>query len=408
MITLKNAGTHAGMNNYIQTVLLAVVIVLIPTTPSWIVWQADAPVFVDFRGILFYWSDLPLVALCAWTLIRLTFDATYRNAFADTVEYVMQHGGVWWAGLLFFTVFGVLWASEPTLVRYSTLRLLIYLFLALIVAHYRDVRILFFALAVGGAMHGSIALAQFINGNSLGIPTEIVWAESDLSGFGDPDAVFRAYGLSVNPNNLAGYLSVTIFAALALRRFALAGYVGLALLATGSITATAATLLGLTVWMLQDSRIQKPRIGLAFAVVVLMAVVGLVLLRIDTLPSTLTDRLFFAFDDTNTVIQENPVLGTGGFNLMVEIGRANPFPRTTLLPAHNAYWVILAEHGMIGLMLFIGGIARRGHGAPWCAWIALCAIMLLDFYPWLDFRTRTLVFIVLGMVWARKEIGYFT
>ena len=131
----------------------------------------------------------------------------------------------------------------------------------------------------------------------------------------------------------------------------------------------------------------------------------------------LSSRLFFEYDDTLTVLRNHPIQGSGAHNLIfaiVELNRDNPF--RVLLPAHNAFLMIAADLGIVGLLLVLlaGAWLFRGgyklHSLPhniyrelriWQAcMLAVVVVMVLDFYFWGDFRSRVMVFWIIGMLWG--------
>jgi hypothetical protein len=234
---------------------------------------------------------------------------------------------------------------------------------------------------------------------------------------------------------LAGYLLISLFAVTSLlfrpthserwrsiSLLTLGGLILAGLLVTFSRTALMAGLLTVFVAVLLTPQIRqhlslKKSLPFIIPLVLIFVVVGIVfggrvLDRFQTLRDTesVINRIFFEFPNTTEVIENNPVIGAGDNNLMVAVGRNNPNAEKLLLPAHNAFWVMIAEIGIPGIVLF--GLAcgavllhfHPRHGTLAFIWagalLAILLVMIFDYYPWYDYRSRLVLFWIFGMWWG--------
>jgi O-antigen ligase len=276
------------------------------------------------------------------------------------------------------------------------------------------------ACSVGAAVEGILAIAQSVHHGPIGL-----WWLGEISGYNSP-GFYRAPGLTVNPNNLGGYLLIGLFACILLIRTGsragqamniglLCGLmIGGGLVATMSRSAMLAAIIALTPALGFAPRMHlrtSPIIGAALLAIALVVAVwaGITVVSNGQTHLLSMDRQFF-FPDTNLVIQQSPILGVGADNLMLAIIRNRADSNAILLPAHNVYLVIWAELGVIGLVLFLAACLsvlirsrlRNGIGVfTWgCCFLALCIVMGFDYYFWGDYRSRVLMFWVLGMWWG--------
>lgn len=402
------------MTNFSRFLLCAILITTAHTFRGFL-WQADtlSPVLRELSSVVIFLADFPLMALLVVSVVRLLRDERFNHTIAIIMK---RFGGAFWIGLIGWVMVGAVWAEETTLVQYTVFRLVLELNLALVTADLvrRGMgRSLALALLLGAGIQSCLAVAQVIHGGALGLG----WlGELQADEIYNTGSRLRGYGLTVNPNNLSGYLLIALFGWVWLlslqERQAPLLLLGMllfsGLLATGSSTAILSLLLvsGLLFFR------QRPHVLL-----VVIAAGGLLWWRESSVP--MRDRLFFAYDDTLEVIQESPILGVGGDQLMVEIARQRPFSEALLLPAHNAFLMIWAELGLPGLILILlifgqvmgttlstytPNLIAKHRPDPIFIWggcmLAIGLVMLFDFYFWGDFRLRILWLWVMGMWWG--------
>jgi O-antigen ligase len=292
------------------------------------------------------------------------------------------------------------------------------------------------AFSLSAAVQAVIAIAQVLHGDAIGLGWlgELKWNPQRL--FGSGESTFRGYGLAAHPNILAGYLLVALFAtgSLLFQRslfspswFVTAGLFGITfvgLLVTLSRAALLAALVAVTIIVVlkrnQFAPILAPRVILLLTLMLIASIPVIVLFdnafveRNEGLKDFdgVIDRLTLGYTDTLKVFKAHPFLGAGEGNLMVQVGRNNmSSPKLELLlPAHNAFWVVLAELGIPGLFLFLmacGSVLvhlfaqSKRPGFAWTvAFLAWVIIMIFDYYPWLDHRTRLITFLIIGIWWG--------
>lgn len=412
--------------------LISACLTILPVTYRGFLWTAltQGRVLLELSSVVIFLPDFFLMALFVVSLLRFLLDESYQNDLTDTITYLFKRlGGVFWMLLILWVMLGYGWAREKLLVQYTVFRLVLELSFAVVVADIvrRDApakRFFLLALVIGAGFQASVAIGQVLSGGELGLG----WlGERSADEFYGASGMLRGYGLTVNPNNLSGYLLVGVFACIALFTSPptplsvnreeeqkipspLAGrglrggvilLILIGLLATGSRTAILSLLLaGFIMAAIYFRR------GVFMGIGAGLALAGLLLWRAESVEN----RLFFAYDDTLEILKTAPLLGVGGNNLMVEISHLHPFEAELLLPAHNAFLMIWAEHGVVGLILVLLSfypIIRHFHPQQerevflWggCL-LAIALVMLFDFYFWGDFRSRTLWFFVLGMWWG--------
>lgn len=432
--------------NTAQWLLLALTIILSVHTHRWVIWQVSSlpQVFVGFRAVLLFLFDLPLFALVTIFILHLINKPQYGVWVSDILNNIISlgYGGVWWLLLLIWIGFSGLWASESTLARYGTLQTALLLIMAVIIAQMvrqGDDKPILWLFSLAAMIQSIIAIAQLIHGDAIGLGSlgELRWNPEDL--FGLKDTSFRGYGLTPHPNILAGYLIVALFAAVTLLyqyRLFSAQWIAVmvvfcvivgGLLSTLSRTGLLAALVaGMATLVLKQNDLK--RIPLQHILLLLGGILaGLILIAFlfgDTLiernwglqdTKGVANRLTLGYDDTFKVIKKEPILGVGEGNLMVHVGRNNPFPKVSvLLPAHNTFLVVWAELGILGLILFIlacgtvlAHLFVQSEGTATSIWslafLAWAVIMAFDYYPWLDYRTRLLTFWIIGMWWGYRS-----
>ncbi|MBZ0307575.1 MAG: O-antigen ligase family protein, partial [Anaerolineae bacterium] len=381
------------------TLLLCAVLITAAHTFRGFLWQADtpSPVLRELSSVVIFLIDFPLMALLFSSVVRLLS----QDSLSDTLTLLIKRvGGAAWIGLLLWVMVGYVWARETILVQYMVFRLVLEINLLVVTAdlvRQGKERPLLYVLLFGAGIQSMIAIAQVINGGALGLEA---LGELQADEIYHTGSRLRGYGLSVNPNNLSGYLLIALFVwfkmdtALPCPYYGLWGFLLLAgLLATGSSTAIISLILVSIFYFFPFKQ------RFLFLVTALLIVLGSLLWRESSVG--VTDRLFFAYDDTLEVLRQSPILGVGADNLMVEISHQNPFSLEVLLPAHNAFLMIWAELGLPGLILVLmtfWGIAGRDRAVsyPYCL-LAIGLVMLFDFYFWGDFRMRVMWFWVVGL-----------
>ena len=383
----------------------------------------DAPVYPEFQSIVFYLVDFALLAVCIVSALRLALSAPYRAGFQATVTAILAHGGgQFWLLLLIWMSISALWAREPHLARYRTVQLAVSLFWAVTVAHHTRIAGaggMLAALSIGAAGQGVLAAAQLLHGGPLGLGEigEYMWEI--------PWGVYRGNGLTVHPNNLGGYVMVACFACVYWgwqrsragrpRRWPVV--TGVVIVIGLAATMSRSAWLGLSVagsWV--GFEMLRTRWGVRRTVIVLMTVLLVAALAWLTFvwaagaQFRISSQRDFHVEETWSVVQQTPLIGAGAGNLMTEIAHRH-ITDDYALPAHNVFMVALGELGVPGLVLWLACCAaalRRPRSSAvtvdvviWRGcFLALCVVMLFDYYWWVDHRSQVVLFGVLGLVWG--------
>ncbi len=427
----------------LQWFLLGIIPVMAMHRSRFVVWRAPSPPIntpVEFLGIVLFPVDYLIAALVVVGLLRWLFNPVSARHFYHTFETVLvTQGGIVWVMLIVWMGLGAPGAYSAHLARYATLHtaacLLLSLWLADTVRENRSTVILPIYVT-GAALQGGLAIAQTLHSGDLGLR----WLGEGEPPFGT--ASLRAYGLTDNPNSLGGYLVVALFACLAMlyaigprfnrQMWLTASFfllVSMGLLTTfsrGAIGAAAVAMIPLGIAAKSElMRLSNRHRALLTGIGVLI-LAGSILFFGPKLQARLSDffqkntdesgdyflnRNFYVVD-TNAVIKKSGISGVGANNLMLAIARLGLGQDATRYPVHNVYWLIRAEQGFPGMILFLiaCGFALKGirsltlsPSLIWsCGFLAICLIMMLEFYFWASPHSQVLLFVVLGMIWGES------
>ncbi|MFN8418169.1 MAG: O-antigen ligase family protein [Anaerolineae bacterium] len=301
------------------------------------------------------------------------------------------------------------------------------------------------ALVVGGAFQAVIVIGQLMAQSSLGLRFlgEFVIRPNQRGLsllFAGTDELMRPYGLTVHPNVVGGYLTISLLALTGwlsapprrwlfrLLYFALAGLIFWALLGTfsrgawlGLLFASAILIL---LWLRRGVAPIRPRWSYLIPVYVLLVLVGIgFLLRYSeyvwaragtgaevTELRSLNDRRIFA-EAALQFVGKYPVTGVGIGNYVYQLVgwlRQSPYYGLRSQHVHNLPLLITAELGLTGGLLWAGllslgaGIAWRNCRDPFAIGVgvgaaALFAIGLFDHYPWTIMHFAMLFWACLGV-----------
>ncbi len=282
------------------------------------------------------------------------------------------------------------------------------------------------------AVNVLIGVGQVIKAAPLGIPGEMALPVNHPGAaaipFGD-GMMLRAYGMTFNPNVLAGFLVVGLLISLPLikhwlwRVFWWVMFVGL--VATFSRTAIIAfciLVLFEGLWLF----IKKKKMRWALIITLSVTLLGVfgVLYFFDLNPIT----TFFYYNTSFAhrmglaevafeIIWKNPLTGVGSGNF-IGVAKYAPGIRYSDV-VHNVPLMLASEIGVLGglvwvVLWFMPLTFRRGiwntHRATnlgfVAAWVALGIISLWDFYPWGFESGRLLSIFVLGVIANQMLVGF--
>jgi O-antigen ligase len=288
-------------------------------------------------------ADIPALAA------SLLFAAAIllRNRFSE-VEYI--------ARLQFFIMAGCL---------------LVYLLFALVLTRSADRKRFFLFLGILALLQMIPALIQFSQGNQW---MPLSWAQRT-------DTSWRASGFYISPNHFAGFLEIiallaasfTIWGRATLITRVLTGYVALTCVVGVAVSGSRGSylsllfgmvillILSLLAWRRMKGRHSSLTVVISLAAVLLLF--GGILFLMFQSP-TLGTRVMQINDPENmrlllwrSALEQfhlSPVWGTGGFSFLY-YGRLFRDPRVQNDPihVHNDYLQLLADYGIIGMVLFL-------------------------------------------------------
>ncbi|MEL6271553.1 MAG: O-antigen ligase family protein, partial [Chloroflexota bacterium] len=401
----------------------------------------------DVRGygplrLQVYWVHLAIGLLLLVTVIRLIEDGTYLRHFMTTARTALRGSGLLWLLLALWTFASIFWAYTSTGdAVYATVLMSLELVSAFVIA---------VAIARGGMPwlgavflfaalpHALLGIVQGFTGAPVGLYAigERYFNPENPFGFGPQS--FRPYGLSFHPNILAGHMGMTLligmvtaYSARNNRRLLIPVAVGLfvvfvALLMTLSRVALVITMAVFAPMTLYAFR-PRGRALIAVGGVVVLGIISVIVVGFTTpLIQDLYDRFYMMLGDpqaslarimegvpnTLAVWQLNPVAGVGGYNLQPTMVDTQPLDRNNLfLPAHNIYLIVLAELGVVGMMLYTAGLlvplrnlfsSDRTLVLTAAAVLGFALLILFDFYYWWPPAMRPTMYWLLGMVWGLR------
>lgn len=301
-----------------------------------------------------------------------------------------------WAILMFLVWAGIsiFWATDTVLAGYFFMKLLLAsgaFWLARSMAG-SDARLAVTLLVVAAAFQAMSGVGQFLSQASfsstlLGMSAHESWQAGTSVLKNDSGRWLRAYGTFPHPNMLGGFLAVALVIGIGYRilqtktedaRCEMRNKISfilyhaslilllLGLVLTFSRTAWLGAALGLLgigayAWSTGNKSFKKRLLYslgiLAITISVFVAVLHETILpRFDgaTIASerSISEREI-SLDDARTLIAAHPFIGVGGGNFTAAIIDDEPDrPIWSIQPAHNVFALVLAELGIIGLILF--------------------------------------------------------
>ncbi len=311
---------------------------------------------IDYRSLIIYVSDLAIVLYLAaffWgnrkrltsiyaKLKSFVIISTVLNAYLliDSIFFSLDKEAslVFVAKVILFNLFAI--ASAVTLSKKEIAKKSITLFKNLLEIESIILILEFF-------LQRSLGLTIF-GERSFDSSTPSI-AHADLLG----NQFLRPYGTFPHPNVAAAFLVFVLILFLGSKREkiklvfpSVLGFV--ALIATFSKSALAALVVALGI-------IFSKKKGFLVLIFALLAI-GILLLKntSDSSLPTISERLVL-MQKSLDISLINPLFGIGSNNFILELSYANLFSVSQirlLQPVHNIFFLILAENGIIGLLLF--------------------------------------------------------
>jgi len=271
-------------------------------------------------------------------------------------------------------------------------------------------RIANYGLILAAIYSSLLAIAQFIKQSSVG---GIFWwlgersfnagtpgiAKTDFFGH----LLLRPYATFPHPNVLAGFVLVTFILSAPFvyqkNKLLFAFYFFLSAFTIFISFSQAAWLVGLAfgLWTLRNLKINKWLKRLVWG--------GAIFLFKEESFSQRLELVKISFQ----LIKQNPLLGVGLNNFIVNLPKFQQGQILWLQPVHNIYLLVAAETGIIGLLIFLWSLFLTFKKLlyPYTPILlySYISILLLGFFDhyWLTLQQTQLLFaIILGLIWGNE------
>lgn len=349
---------------------------------------------------------------------------------------------IYWLVILFLLVAGasIFWSLNSDLAYYRWIRLIegVTLFSAIVIFKF-DLTKTALVWVASSVVQGVFAIGQFLAQYTfankwLGLAEHISTVGGSIILQTDSERWLRAYGSLPHPNMLAGFLVVGLLFLLYLgfraetrtQRFFILGSLVVitpALFFSFSRSAWIALIVSLVIlslWLFRHKHQLWNKIffKLLIIIVLLVAILGInlsgpLLARIlgNQALELQSIELRFAFtEQALTLIKNHSLLGLGIGNYTLGVFEEinNSWPGYYYQPVHNIYLLILAELGILGLVLFILILAlliwRLAKIVPslektivFLALLSVLVISVFDHYFWTLYFGVMMFWIILGL-----------
>lgn len=378
----------------------------------------------QYGSIVFYATEIILVFL----LVLLIIDFVRQRPKLSERKNVFL--GMLIVAFIIFSAFSMWWSDDVALAfyRWHFLFLAGVLFLA---AQRVPKNFLLSCLLWSGIIQAVVAIVQF-TGQKVGGSTILGMASQDPGTLGvavvgtSGGRFLRAYGTLSHPNMLGGFLAVALLTGIYLSVFGRHRIVAL----SGSLIITAGLFLtfsrgawlgagvGLLLFVfliIKNNNLPVKKklftsVGAVLALVILLSVICWPLLatrvavngRLEV--KSATERTA-SWQEAREVIEGNLLGGVGLGQYTVALSEKNPNqPAWFYQPAHNAFLLIAAELGVVGLLIFMMIIIliaqqawRKNHYLLPLV-VVLVIISLFDHYLWTSYFGVMLLWLGLFLV----------
>ncbi|PIR62017.1 MAG: hypothetical protein COU66_00840 [Candidatus Pacebacteria bacterium CG10_big_fil_rev_8_21_14_0_10_44_11] len=198
-----------------------------------------------------------------------------------------------------------------------------------------------------------------------------------------------AYGTTAHPNILAGVMVLFSLALITSLRNKNSGAVGLSLIPalliiflTQSVTALLALVIGLAIWLLQKYRPKFQKNLMIFGLLLVIINPWLLQLLSTGFNSTSIERRVYLNQAAVQILMKRPItgVGLGNFTGVLETYSTNPEFVRFIQPAHNVFWLLAAETGLIGMMILAILGKKLLNQPPSPLLLALIPLLAFDHY----------------------------
>lgn len=328
--------------------LLLLVLALLPVQLAKFTFPESSYVLglpIDYRAVAIYASDLAIISFIAASVFTFRGKLTYILKLYK--DYILV--------IFIFNLYLLFTTKDASL--FFNLKIFTFSLMSIFAAYSLKSQKLRqeAALILGFSVFWQSALIifQFLNQGAIGLKilgersfdaSTVLIAHSELFG----TQLLRPYGTFPHPNVAAAYLTFSLILLFPAFKFHLALLPVLAIFLTASRSAIAVLF---TAYIISIKNF-KNALLLAAGAILVGTLLFLQLAKYQV--ATIAERLLLSQAALDISLQ-NPLFGVGSNNFILELSKLNLFSlsETRLLqPVHNVFLLILAENGLVGLLLF--------------------------------------------------------
>ncbi len=390
----------------------------------WPEWSYVLGLKIDYLSPTLYLTDILVgLILVSWFLEKLN-ELTINNLQLTIRKF-------WWVGaILFYLLTTSLLAQNSGAALYKFIKIIELFFLGLYVAKNSYTPSALRQILPFPIIYTSfLAIAQFINQSSLngsfwwlGERTFNVATPGIAKAIVNGQLLMRPYATFPHPNALAGFILVSLalmgmpkreLTSRKILKWLTIGFGGAAIAISFSRSTWVVGLLIILLLVVLRLWKKKKRFRQGIFLVFLLTLLGGVFYWGPKLSTEETFNLRFQSTKVaSLMVQPQLLTGVGLNNFISQLSYYWPAPETIrfLQPVHNIFLLILAETGLVGLVIFVWLLIltfkKLLATGNWQLAISLLAIFLtgmVDHY-WLTLQqTQLLLTIVLGLSWANRQ-----
>ena len=403
--------------NFINKFVFQILVFLLPTQLTYHFWPDWAFVYgirVDYLAPVVYLSDLVVLILLITWLSQIK-SIKYRFSLKKSVGIL---------AFLIFVVLNIYFAQVWQVALFKWIKVAEMIFLGIYVRNrwHGLKKIIVTPLALGLTYTCLLAIWQFLIQSTVGGVFYYLGERSfnpstpgiALANF-FRESVMRPYSVFPHPNVLAGYILVSL---LLLWPSVKESFLMKTVLALGIVTIVISfsriiwltTVLIILFYCFKKANLLKK---LSFFILISLifsslffAFSGCLTLSCEDLPKTVFERIILD-ESAAGIFSQSPIIGAGLGNFIINLRQS--FPSIWYLqPVHNIFLLVLAETGLIGIMMFYYFLFLAFRNLKYhkeihllVTIIAICFLGIGDHY-WLTLQQTQLLFaIVLGASFSK-------
>ena len=384
----------------------------------WPEWSYVMGLRVDYLSPTIYLTDiLVFLILGTWILEKSKIQNPKSKIKIKNSKFIFLL-----AAVFIFLLANCFFAKNQGAAIYKLVKITEFSLLGFYVAKNNyGLRIANYGLILAVIYSSLLAIAQFIKQSSAG---GIFWwlgertfnagtpgiAKTDFFGH----LLLRPYATFPHPNVLAGFVLISFILSAPFvyqkNKLLFAFYFLISTVTLFISFSQAAWLVGLVVglWALRNLKIKKWLKRLVCGGTIFLLIFYLIKVPIFT-EESFFQRLELA-KNALQLIKQNPLIGAGLNNFIVNLPKFQKGQILWLQPVHNIYLLVAAETGIIGLIIFLWflfltfkKLFNRYIATLLYCYIAILLLGLFDHY-WLTLQQTQLLFaIILGLIWKGKH-----